>query len=201
MRCFTASKRHWYSNCILWFTKMKQIWRSLESKQGSLNGSKPYKLPSMCCGHIYELFGQLYDGYKTNSCGTSILLAPATILDLAHRSWNLKRWNYDHEIILGYCTQLKYWCYWWISFRIEMDGSRMDHIFIVVICKSYYLNLPILRRCENISPPITNSSTMYKLLLSCKQQINNYWLDWVVNEAIFPLSSSIQEHFKIKYAI
>ena len=31
-----------------------------------------------------------------------------------------------------------------------------------------YLNRPILRRCENISPPVTNSSTMYKLELSWK---------------------------------
>ena len=30
-----------------------------------------------------------------------------------------------------------------------------------------YLNRPILRRCENISPPVTNSNTMYKFELSC----------------------------------
>ena len=34
--------------------------------------------------------------------------------------------------------------------------------------RSRYLNLPSLRKCENISPPGTNSRTMYKLLLSCK---------------------------------
>ena len=36
-----------------------------------------------------------------------------------------------------------------------------------------YLNRPILRRCENISPPVTNSSTMYKLELSWKDIKNN----------------------------
>ena len=32
----------------------------------------------------------------------------------------------------------------------------------------HYLNFPSLRRCENISPPGTNSRTIYKLLLSWK---------------------------------
>ena len=32
--------------------------------------------------------------------------------------------------------------------------------------KKTYLNRPILRKCENISPPGTYSSTMYKYVLS-----------------------------------
>lgn len=35
--------------------------------------------------------------------------------------------------------------------------------------KSAYLNLPILLRCENISPPGTYSIIMYRLLLSCRE--------------------------------
>lgn len=38
-------------------------------------------------------------------------------------------------------------------------------------CRAH-LNLPIRRRCENISPPGTYSMTMYKFELSCgKQQV------------------------------
>lgn len=36
-----------------------------------------------------------------------------------------------------------------------------------------YLNLPLFRRCENISPPGTYSNTIYKLEKSCKRKIIN----------------------------
>lgn len=35
---------------------------------------------------------------------------------------------------------------------------------------SSYLNLPILLKCENISPPGTYSITIYRLLLSCRDR-------------------------------
>ena len=43
----------------------------------------------------------------------------------------------------------------------------------VVVCKCTNLKRPILLRCENISPPGTNSNSMYKLELSYIKENKN----------------------------
>lgn len=53
-----------------------------------------------------------------------------------------------------------------------------------------YLNRPILLKCENISPPVTNSNTMYKFELSwkSKQQFTHPVALWY---SCFPLQAKI----------
>ena len=60
------------------------------------------------------------------------------------------------------------------SFYCINDHSNCWHVFATEVnkveMKLTYLNLPIRLRCENISPPVTNSKTIYKLELSWNKE-------------------------------
>ena len=56
---------------------------------------------------------------------------------------------------------------WLFKMMIDYDVHDKEmQISSLVVCNYTNLNRPILLRCENISPPGTNSNSMYKLELS-----------------------------------
>ena len=63
-------------------------------------------------------------------------------------------------------------------YGLVTDSYIYVSIFAAVVIFHHrwcYLNFPSLRRCENISPPGTNSRTMYKLVLSWNFRSHKLW--------------------------
>jgi hypothetical protein len=56
------------------------------------------------------------------------------------------------------------------TFQTRCEEREMQHTDL----HNTYLNLPIRRRCENISPPVTNSNIMYKFELSWN--LSKHWI-------------------------